>query len=489
MESSCVPTTLTQQRLHIKHILKRADHHQPTRMKRYSSVMDHGVLVPSHRHDRKMLERATKGSKNQTEEKQPKPSASTRRVSPPTPANCDPSHVASGAHFPPHVTDRRPTTNPPWLTCLPASHPISRAPRNHHFHRPKVSAVNAWAPLVPVLAPGLHWPVDTRRLRLTASAGEKATRWDPCVATPFPTSASSTSRRFPNTPFHPARKPQLNCARGLARSPAMSKPQDADIEAAVPAVAEKGAKAGQAPAAAAGKKKKVTPAAAEAEPAAPTKKVAEEEDPRLRWAFVRKVYAVLSLQFALTAAVSIVACYVRAIPRFFVDGPAAAVWPVFIFILLSPLIGAPRFLPLSSPPYCLGEKHPANLVLLGVFTLCCSLSIAVSTSTTLVSVVGLTLFTFWAVKKGYEFTFMFPFLFTCLHVLLVYIFIQIFFPLGRVGMTIYVLLATLVFSGFIVFDTHMLLKRHTYNEYVITAISLYLDVINLFMAQMSLSIQ
>ena len=66
---------------------------------------------------------------------------------------------------------------------------------------------------------------------------------------------------------------------------------------------------------------------------------------------------------------------------------------------------------------------------------------------------------------------------------------QIFFPLGRVAMTIYGFLATLVFSGFIIFDTHMLLKRHTYNEYVVAAISLYLDVINLFMAQMSLSFQ
>ncbi|KAF8700081.1 hypothetical protein HU200_034443 [Digitaria exilis] len=395
--------------------------------------------------------------------------------------------VASGPHFPllisltggpPACRDRSQSSRPPETTLPPAQ----GFPQD----------VSLTAPLLPMLAPGLHWPVDTRRLPLTASAGEKAARHARYIATPFPTSASSTSRRFPPNPFHPLENP--NCAARetyLARSPAMSKPQDADIEAAVPAVAEKGAKAGQAPAAAAGKKKKPTPAAAaaEAEAEAPTKKVAEEEDPRLRWAFVRKVYAILSLQFALTAAVSIVACYVRAIPRFFVDGPAAAVWPVFVFILLSPLIGAPRFLPLSSPPYCLGEKHPTNLVLLGVFTLCCSLSIAVSTSTTLVSVVGLTLFTFWAVKKGYEFTFMFPFLFTCLHVLLVYIIIQIFFPLGRVGMTIYGLLATLVFSGFIVFDTHMLLKRHTYNEYVIAAISLYLDVINLFMAQMSLSIQ
>jgi protein lifeguard len=66
---------------------------------------------------------------------------------------------------------------------------------------------------------------------------------------------------------------------------------------------------------------------------------------------------------------------------------------------------------------------------------------------------------------------------------------QVFFPLGRVGMTIYGFVATLVFSGFIVYDTHMLLKRHTYNEYIVAAISLYLDVINLFMAQLSFPIQ
>ncbi|PVH34432.1 hypothetical protein PAHAL_8G217600 [Panicum hallii] len=260
--------------------------------------------------------------------------------------------------------------------------------------------------------------------------------------------------------------------------PAMPKPQDADVEAAGPAADAAG---------------KAAPAAAE-EAAKPTRKVAEEADPRLRWAFVRKVYAILSLQFALTAAVSVAACLVRAVPRFFATGSPAAVWPVFIGILVSPLI-------VMFPMLKYREKHPTNLVLLGVFTLCCSLSIAMTTSTSLgrvvlqsailtaVAVLGLTLFTFWAVKKGYDFTFMFPFLFTCVNVLLVYLVIQIFFPLGRFGITIYGFLATLVFSGFIVYDTHMLLKRHTYNEYVVAAISLYLDVINLFMAQMSLSFQ
>jgi protein lifeguard len=78
-------------------------------------------------------------------------------------------------------------------------------------------------------------------------------------------------------------------------------------------------------------------------PAAAVKKVtvAEADDPRLRWAFVRKVYCILALQFAFTAGVAAAACYVRAVPRFFARGRPAAVWPVFIAVLVSPLIGAP----------------------------------------------------------------------------------------------------------------------------------------------------
>lgn len=82
------------------------------------------------------------------------------------------------------------------------------------------------------------------------------------------------------------------------------------------------------------------PAAAAAAPAKKKKVVADEEDPRLRWAFVRKVYSILALQFAVTAGIAAAACYVRAVPRFFEHGRPAAVWSVFIAILVSPLIGA-----------------------------------------------------------------------------------------------------------------------------------------------------
>ena len=39
----------------------------------------------------------------------------------------------------------------------------------------------------------------------------------------------------------------------------------------------------------------------------------------------------------------------------------------------------------------------------------------------------------------------------------------------------------LVFVGFIVYDTHVVINRLSYDEYIIGAINLYLDFINLFL--------
>jgi FtsH-binding integral membrane protein len=147
------------------------------------------------------------------------------------------------------------------------------------------------------------------------------------------------------------------------------------------------------------------PAAAARVAAAP-KKVAEEEDPRLRWAFVRKVYAILALQFAFTAGLAAVACLVHPIPRFFLAGSVAS-WSVFITIILAPFLGMP--LPARLPPSLnwgfdlrrynqrdgalilfsavmwpmlkYRQKHPVNLWMLALFTLCISISVAVTSST------------------------------------------------------------------------------------------------------------
>nr|CAN81203.1 hypothetical protein VITISV_035442 [Vitis vinifera] len=204
------------------------------------------------------------------------------------------------------------------------------------------------------------------------------------------------------------------------------------------------------------------------------------ENPQLRWAFIRKIYSIVAVQLLLTIAVAAV-----------------------VVTLLCPL-------------YYYHQRHPVNYLLLGVFTvslafvvgltcaftsglesgtthepsptLCCVYThekgkvILESVILTTVVVVSLTLYTFWAAKRGYDFNFLGPFLFGAILVLMVFALIQILFPLGRLSVMIYGLLASLIFCGYIIYDTDNLIKRYSYDEYIWAAVSLYLDVINLFLA-------
>nr|GEX49106.1 BI1-like protein [Tanacetum cinerariifolium] len=58
----------------------------------------------------------------------------------------------------------------------------------------------------------------------------------------------------------------------------------------------------------------------------------------------------------------------------------------------------------------------------------------------------------------------------------------IFFPLGMISVMIYECLAAITFCGYIVYDTDNLIKGYTYDEYNWAAVALYLDIIILFMA-------
>lgn len=63
---------------------------------------------------------------------------------------------------------------------------------------------------------------------------------------------------------------------------------------------------------------------------------------------------------------------------------------------------------------------------------------------------------------------------------------QIFFPMGKISNMIYGGLASLIFSGYIIFDTDNLIKRYGYDEYIWAAVALYLDIINLFLSLLTL---
>ncbi|KAL6646967.1 hypothetical protein ACP70R_014404 [Stipagrostis hirtigluma subsp. patula] len=210
------------------------------------------------------------------------------------------------------------------------------------------------------------------------------------------------------------------------------------------------------------------------------------ENPQLRWAFIRKVYVLVALQMLTTTAVAATIYLVPAIRQFFAARTPAAL-AAFVVIIVAPII-------VMLPMVCLRDKHPINLVLLALFTICMSLAVGLSclstkgiiiieaASLTFVVVFGLTVYTFWAAKRGHDFSFLGPFLFAACLILMLYGLVQMLLPMGKVATTIYGCISALVFSAFIIYDTDNLIKRYTYDEYVTAAISLYLDTVNIFMA-------
>ncbi|XP_037410485.1 protein LIFEGUARD 2-like [Triticum dicoccoides] len=217
------------------------------------------------------------------------------------------------------------------------------------------------------------------------------------------------------------------------------------------------------------------------------------ESPALCWALIRKIYVILSLQLLLTAVITAVVVKVPAIPHFFVSSYAGL--GLYIFIPILPII-------VLCPLYFYSQTHPVNLLLLGVFTVAISFAVGMTCAftsgkvileaaiLTTVVVFSLIAYTFWAARRGKDFSFLGPFLFASLIMLLVFGFIQphlsILFPPGKLSHMIYGALASLVFSGYIVYDTDNIIKRYTYDEYIWAAVSLYLDIINLFMALLNL---
>uniref|UniRef100_A0A0C9RHZ3 TSA: Wollemia nobilis Ref_Wollemi_Transcript_19177_1334 transcribed RNA sequence n=1 Tax=Wollemia nobilis TaxID=56998 RepID=A0A0C9RHZ3_9CONI len=210
------------------------------------------------------------------------------------------------------------------------------------------------------------------------------------------------------------------------------------------------------------------------------------QDNELRWAFIRKVYSILSLQLLLTVVVAATVVLYSPLTLFIAGTPG-----LLLGISILPLI-------LMCPLYCYHQKHPINLVLLGLFTVFLSLTVGVSCAFTKGRIVlealiltaavvfSLTGYTFWASKKGKDFSFLGPILFSSLLVLILFGFIQMVFPLGPLSTTIYGGVGAIIFSGYIVYDTDNLIKRFTYDQYVWASVVLYLDILNLFLTLLQL---
>lgn len=137
------------------------------------------------------------------------------------------------------------------------------------------------------------------------------------------------------------------------------------------------------------------------------------------------------------------------------------------------------------------HSYPTNLLFLSGFTILEAYSISVVVSMYKTSIVlnavlltaGIFVFlTAFACQTKYDFTSWMPYLFGGLWGLILFGFMAAFFPYSSTGELIYGGLAALIFSGYILVDTQLVIRHHHVEEEIAAAISLYLDIINLFLA-------
>lgn len=226
----------------------------------------------------------------------------------------------------------------------------------------------------------------------------------------------------------------------------------------------------------------------------------------IRNQFVRKVYTILTVQLLATGAVSTISFVSPAYKEWIQGHPAL----VFISVRASTSLSLPStcqfqdgFTNRRPRPQMFGaigmmlltywkrHSYPTNLLFLSGFTLLEAYTISVIVSFYKTSIVlnavlltaGIFVFlTAFACQTKYDFTSWMPYLFGGLWGLILFGFMAAFFPYSSTGELIYGGLAALIFSGYILVDTQLVMRHHHVEEEIAAAVSLYLDIINLFLA-------
>jgi FtsH-binding integral membrane protein len=124
-------------------------------------------------------------------------------------------------------------------------------------------------------------------------------------------------------------------------------------------------------------------------------------------------------------------------------------------------------------------------------------------------VISLSLYTFWTIKKGHDFSFLSTFLTGATLVVILLSIIKVFLllkplyllldkligtfnnivilflqglpPSKTLSTMMYGCFASIIFYGHIIYDTNNLVKKFTYAKYILLCLSLYLDIILTFM--------
>ncbi|XP_068132865.1 protein lifeguard 4 [Hyperolius riggenbachi] len=197
----------------------------------------------------------------------------------------------------------------------------------------------------------------------------------------------------------------------------------------------------------------------------------------IRMGFLRKVYSILSVQVLLTTLTAAVFLYFESVKNFVHESPA--------LVLVSGIGSLGTIIALT----IYRHQYPVNLYLLFGFTILEAITVATVVTFYDVAVVlqafilttavffGLTAFTFQTKKDFSKYG---AGLFAGLWILILAGFLRLFFY----SETLELLLAAggaLLFCGFIIYDTHLLMHKLSPEEHILASINLYLDIINLFL--------
>ncbi|XP_047431370.1 protein lifeguard 4 isoform X2 [Mugil cephalus] len=198
---------------------------------------------------------------------------------------------------------------------------------------------------------------------------------------------------------------------------------------------------------------------------------------QIRMDFLRKVYTLLSLQIILTTGISALFMFCQPIKDFVHSSPAVVMVSALLSLVLLLMLAIYR------------QQHPFNLYLLLAFTLLEAVSMATALtfyeySTVLQALfltcavfIGLTAYTFQSKR---DLSKMGAWLFTCLWILIIASFMRFFFNTNSTELVL-AGAGALVFCGFIIYDTNMLMKQLSPEEHILASINLYLDIVNLFL--------
>ncbi|GFW46363.1 protein lifeguard 1 [Trichonephila clavipes] len=204
----------------------------------------------------------------------------------------------------------------------------------------------------------------------------------------------------------------------------------------------------------------------------------------IRMAFIRKVYAILMVQLAITFGFISLFVYNDSVKLFAQQHTEL----MFIAIILV-------FVLMIAMACCdnVRRTFPLNFICLFLFTFVESFLLGVASSTYEADEVmwaagicaficlGLTIFAF---QTKYDFTMMGGMLFVALLIFVIFGFLAIFLH-NEIVRLVYACVGALIFSLYLVYDTQLLIGgHHKYSispeEYIFAALNLYLDIINLF---------